>query len=81
MFIQAYQLDEVHFACCFRVYYRWHTHRASIQRALVRLDRGTFDSLTKDYGVHILEVSASQTEVKVLASMLPPRPYRPRPAR
>ena len=59
MLIQPYQLEELRFACCFRVYYRWRTHRASLQPALRRLDRETLDSLLKEYGIHILEASAS----------------------
>jgi hypothetical protein len=27
LFVQPYQLEELRFACCFRVYYRWRTHR------------------------------------------------------
>jgi REP element-mobilizing transposase RayT len=42
-----------------------------MQPALSRLDRKTLDSLLQEYGVHILETSASQSDVKVLASLLP----------
>ena len=72
MLIQSYQLEELHFACCFRVYYRWRTYRATLQPALLRLDRETLDSLLQEYGIHILEASASESDVEVLASLLPP---------
>jgi REP element-mobilizing transposase RayT len=69
--IQPYQLEELHFACCFRVYYRWRTHRATFQPVLSRLNRETLDSLLKESGIHILEASASESDVRVLASLLP----------
>ena len=71
MLIEPYQLEELKFACCFRVYFRWRTHRATVQSALSRLNRETLDCLLKEYDVHILEASASQSDVKVLASLLP----------
>ncbi len=71
MLIQPYQLEELHFACCFRVYYRWRTHRATSQPVLSRLNRETLDALLQEYGIHILESSASPSDVKVLASLLP----------
>ena len=71
MLIQAYQLDELKFAWCYRVYYRWRTHRASPRPALARLDQATLDRLLQPYGIHVLEVTASETDVKVLASLLP----------
>jgi REP element-mobilizing transposase RayT len=71
VFIQAYQLDELKFAWCYRVYYRWRTHRASPRPALARLDQATLDALLQPYGIHVLEVAAGQTDVKLLASLLP----------
>ena len=71
MLIQPYELEELRFAYCIRVYYRWRTHRSSFQSALSRLDRETLDSLLREYGIHVLEASASETDVKVLTSLLP----------
>ena len=71
MFIQAYQLDELEFAWCYRVYYRWRTHRAVSRAELASLDRATLDSLLQPYGIHVLEASASTTDVRVLASLPP----------
>jgi hypothetical protein len=63
--------EELGFACCFRVYYRWRTHRARSCPALSVLDRETLGSLLHPYGIRILEVSAGETDVRVLASLLP----------
>lgn len=71
MFLQAYQLDELKFAWCYRVYYRWRTHRASPRPALASLDQATLDALLEPYGIHVLEVTASETDVKLLASLPP----------
>ena len=71
MFIQPYQLDELQFAWCHRVYYRWQTHRTQPQPALRGLGQQTLCSILRPYGIHILEMSASDTDVKVLASLLP----------
>ena len=51
MFSQPYQLEEIGFACCFRVYYRWRTHRARPCPALAALDRETLGSLLHPYGI------------------------------
>jgi len=71
MLIQPYQLAELRFACCFRVYYRWRTHRGVSQPALSALTQETLASLVAEYGIHILEASAGQSDVKVLASFGP----------
>ena len=71
MFIQPYQLDELKFAWCYRVYYRWRTHRARSQPALAKLDRATLDALLQPYEIHVLEATTSETDVKLLVSLLP----------
>jgi len=71
MFVQPYQLEELRFAWCYRVYYRWQTHRARPQPALHGLDQKTLDSMLQPYDIHILEASSSETDVKVLTSLLP----------
>jgi REP element-mobilizing transposase RayT len=71
MFIQPYGVEELALACCFRAYYRWRTHCLHVEPALARLDRATLASLLSEYGVHVLESSATETDVKVLASFLP----------
>jgi REP element-mobilizing transposase RayT len=69
--IQPYQVEELHFACCFRVYYRWRTHRAVRQPGLPKLNQQVLDALVREYNIHILEASATESDVKVLASLLP----------
>jgi REP element-mobilizing transposase RayT len=71
MLIQPYQPEELQFAWCNRVYYRWRTHRARTQSALANLNRTTLDSLMQPYDIHILEASGSEADVRVLASLLP----------
>ena len=71
MLIQPYQLDELKFAWCYRVYYRWRTHRAGPQPALAQLDKATLDAMLQPYDIHVLEATASETDVKMLASLLP----------
>jgi REP element-mobilizing transposase RayT len=71
MLLQPYHLEELRFATCFRVYYRWRTHRACAVPALRKLGRETLDALLRDYGIHILEASAGETDARVLASLLP----------
>jgi REP element-mobilizing transposase RayT len=71
MLIHPYQLEELQFGWCYRVYYRWQTHRVRPQPALRRLDRETLDVMLQPYGIHILEASSGETDVKVLVSLLP----------
>ena len=71
MLIQPYHLDELRFASCYRLYYRWQTYRLSCHPALAKLNRETLDTLLRGYGIHILEATASESDVRVLASLLP----------
>jgi REP element-mobilizing transposase RayT len=71
VFIQPYQLDELNFAWCYRVYYRWRTLSARPQPALAGLDQATLDNLLQPYEIHVLEATAGATDVKLLASLLP----------
>lgn len=71
MLIQPYDLDKLEFAWCYRVYYRWRTYRARPQPALAKLDNATLDALLQPYGVHVLETSTSETDVKMLGSLEP----------
>ncbi len=71
MRILPYQLEELDFAWCCRVYYRWRTHRGQAQAALAQLDQVTLDAMLQPYGIRILEANADPTAVKMLASLLP----------
>jgi putative transposase len=71
MLIQPYQLDELQFAYCYRVYVRWRTHRAKPIAQLAKLDLPTVIEIGKRYDIHILEVNAGTSDVLLLASLLP----------
>lgn len=71
MLIRPYQLEELKFAWCYRVYYRWGTHRTRPQMVLAQLDQVALDAMLQPYGIRILEATADQTAVKMLASLLP----------
>jgi len=71
MLIQPYQQGELTFAWCYRVHYRWRTYRAAPHPALAGLDGATLGALLQDYDAHVLEATASETDVKLLASLLP----------
>jgi REP element-mobilizing transposase RayT len=69
--IKPYKFEELKFAWCYRVYYRWGTHRGRTQAALAQLDQVTLDAMLQPYGIRILEAAADQAGVKMLASLLP----------
>ena len=71
MRIEPFNHEELEFAWSYRVYYRWRTHRARPQAALSKLDQPTLDSMLRPYSIHVLEASANETDVKMLASLLP----------
>jgi REP element-mobilizing transposase RayT len=71
MFLQPYQVEELRFASCFRVYYRWQTHRLRHLPALSTLNRDALDALHRPYNLHVLQASAGETDVRVLVSLLP----------
>lgn len=71
MLIQPYQLDELRFAWCYRVYCRWQTHRRRPQPALARLDTAALDGMLRPYRIHVLEATAEETGVRMLASLAP----------
>jgi REP element-mobilizing transposase RayT len=69
--LQPYQLEELSFAWCYRLYCRWQTHRRQPFAALTDLNAETLSSLLEPYSIHVLEASAEPTEAKMLASLLP----------
>ncbi len=71
MYIQPYELDELRFAYCYRVYLRFKTHRAKPQPALAELDLAFLKAIADRYGIHILEANSSATELLLLASLRP----------
>jgi len=71
MFIRPYELDELHFAYCYRVYLRWRTHRARPQPVLAELGVPVLQEIGSRYGIHVLESNCSETDVLLLASLAP----------
>ncbi len=71
MFIQSYQADELHFAYCYRVYFRWRTLRNVSCGPLAQLNAMVLNNLVESYGVAVLECSASDTEVVTMVSLQP----------
>lgn len=71
MLIQPYERDALQFAYCYRVYMRWRTHRGRAYQPLVSLDKSVLASLTKDYGVHVLECASNPTDLLAEVSLDP----------
>ncbi len=71
MFIQGYQVAELHFAYCYHVYLRWSTYRLQPFQPLARLDQAGLTELVEPYGIHILECKSGPTDLRVLASLKP----------
>jgi REP element-mobilizing transposase RayT len=71
MLIQPYEVNELQFAYCYRVYMRWRTHRGRPYQPLVSLDKPTLVSLTKNYGIHVLECATNSTDLLAEVSLTP----------
>jgi putative transposase len=71
MLVQPYRPEELRFAWCYRVYYRWRTYRARAQPALAGLTGKALANLVQPYGIHVLELSATETDVRMLCSLVP----------
>src|SRR5260370_33074863 len=71
MFLQPYTIDELNFAYCYRVYFRWRTHAGKRFEPLAKLDQTTLASLAEDYDIHILECASNPTEVLAEVSLKP----------
>ena len=69
MQMQPYELDELEFAYCSHVYYRWHTHWRKAQPGLARITPCQIQAERPD--VHILELESSESELALLASLRP----------
>ncbi|NLF72729.1 MAG: IS200/IS605 family transposase [Candidatus Anammoximicrobium sp.] len=71
MQIQPYQLEELNFAWCHRVYYRWRTHRRQPHPAFAHLDRDVLCQLLQPYGIHVLDVTTDEIDLRTLVSLQP----------
>jgi putative transposase len=71
VFVQPFLLDELRFAYCYRVFLRWRTHRAKPNPALPGLDRSALATLANEFGIHLLESAANETDLLALVSLKP----------
>lgn len=69
--LRPYELRELTFAYCYRVYLRWRTHKNQARPELARLDQPTLDQITQPYGIRVLEANCDEKNVLVLASLEP----------
>ena len=67
----GFELDQLKFAFCYRIYLRWRTHRGKLQAALSNLDRDTVNLRVERYYVRCLECSADNKDVLTLLSLRP----------
>ncbi|HKI35823.1 MAG TPA: IS200/IS605 family transposase [Gemmataceae bacterium] len=63
--------DELHFAYCYHVYFRWSTHRLRPHAPLARLDQQTLGALAERFALHVLVCDSIPTEVRTLVSLRP----------
>lgn len=66
-----YCVDDVRFAYCYHVYFRWRTHRGRPSGHLNGLNRATADELVAKYDIRILECETDKDEVRLLVSLRP----------
>lgn len=71
MLLQPYQSEKLTFAWCYRVYYRWRSHRRKPIAVLPELTAETLDDLVEPYGIHLLELAAGPIDVRALVSLAP----------
>ena len=71
MFTQAYRPHELHFAYCYRVYFRWQTFRKLSCPPLARLTAELLNDLVRTYGIEVLECTTSKSELITMVSLQP----------
>jgi hypothetical protein len=71
MLLVPYQLDELQFAYCYRVYLRWRTYRAKAVPALAQLTLPLAQEMADNFGIHVLECNANDTDAMMLVSLKP----------
>lgn len=71
MFLQPYQPHELHFAYCYRIYFRCRTRALKPIPALGQLDRRTLDALVRPYNLRVLLVGNDSTDFLVVLSLQP----------
>ena len=71
MFLLRYELHELHFAYCYRVYLRCKTKRTRRLPPLSQLTTRTLNNLVNEYRIRVLECAASEIELAVIVSLQP----------
>ena len=71
MHIEPYHLEELKFAYCCHVYYRWHTYRRKPIRAFSTITSAQIEAERPQVRILNLEVSRNDTELALLASLRP----------
>lgn len=71
MFMQPYQLDELRFAWCYRVYLRCRTHRLRRLLPLAELNQAVLDEIGAQFDIHVLEHNTADSDVLLLLSLKP----------
>jgi REP element-mobilizing transposase RayT len=71
MLIQPYLASELSFAWCYRVYFRWRTHRRQPNSHLRKFTAEVLDDLIRPYGIHLLELATDPIDLRALVSLTP----------
>jgi REP element-mobilizing transposase RayT len=69
MYLPLYNIDDLTFAFRCYVYFRWHTHRRRQLDLLTGITTSDVEAIHPE--IHILELTSSNTEVAMLASLEP----------
>ena len=71
MLIQPYQLEELQFAWCHRIYFRTRTHCRTPIASLAALKTTEIANILEPYDIHVLDFNASSQEIQGLLSLKP----------
>jgi len=71
MLIQPYQADELKFAWCYRVFFRWRTWRRRPIPALAGLTTESMNFRLEQYQVRLLEFGSDTLDIRAIASLQP----------
>jgi REP element-mobilizing transposase RayT len=71
MFIQPYLPEEIHYAWCYRTYFRWRTFRRRPQPKLRELTAKVLKEVLLPYDIHLLDYAADEIDVRLLVSLRP----------
>ncbi|MDZ4848202.1 MAG: hypothetical protein SGI77_02825, partial [Pirellulaceae bacterium] len=71
MLIQPYQTDELNFAWCYRVFFRWRTWRRVPVPSLASLTAESLNTRLEQYQVRLLEFGSDTLDIRALVSLQP----------